>query len=231
MQIRRLDEAKKRTRELAIEGLRERKSAQARAATLDAGFRLFGERGYDQVTVAEICAAADIGRRTFFHYFPSKEDLLSSPIREMAARLTAVLDQVPAGATDGRAVREALTDLARYTLAHRARLALYRRIITTSASARLPVWNLPEHELRVAQLLWARHGASGPPDLATRLLVARGVAGFRVWLDLVIDSETPGDGPGSKVGQLEPGAPGGDAAALRLLARIFDADPLLAAPS
>lgn len=185
--------------------------------------------------MADICAAADIGRRTFFHYFPSKEDLLSSPVREMTARIISALGQVPPAATDSQALREALSDLAHYVLAHRGRFVLYRRIIATSASLRLPVWNLPEHELRTAQLLRARRGDSGAPDLDTRLLVARGVAAFRVWLDLVIGGEPslPGDGTAADAGRLDPGGPSGgsdsDAAALSLLARIFEADPLLAA--
>lgn len=226
-------------REPAIDGLRERKSARARAATLDAGFRLFSERGYDQVTVADICVAADIGRRTFFHYFPTKEDLLGSPAQEMTARLTAVLGQAPPAASDNEVLRAALADLARYALAHRAELSLYRRIIMTSATLRLPVfWNLPGHELRVAQQLQARHARSGAPDLDTRLLVARAIAAFRLWLDLSLSGGVPGepDSDGPDAGAPEPGAPGNgdgsrrnsDAAALRLFDRIFDADPLLA---
>lgn len=197
-----------------VEGLRERKSAQARAATLDAGFRLFGERGYDQVTVADICAAADIGRRTFFHYFPAKEDLLVSPVREMSARLTGAVDQLPGTDTDGQVIRAAFADQARYALAHRERMAQYRQIVMTAETVRASTWNLSEHERRTAQLLRDRHGG-GPPDLANRLLVARVVAGFRVWLDVVIGDED------SLV------AAGDDAGRLCLLDDIFDTDPLL----
>lgn len=57
-------------------GLRERKRERTRAALVDAGRRLFEERGYDGTTVADIAAAAEIGTRTFFAYFESKEELL-----------------------------------------------------------------------------------------------------------------------------------------------------------
>jgi AcrR family transcriptional regulator len=56
--------------------LRDRKQARTRQALVDAATELFESRGYDKTTVADIAAAADIGTRTFFSYFASKEELL-----------------------------------------------------------------------------------------------------------------------------------------------------------
>lgn len=56
--------------------LRERKRERTRAAIVEAGTRLFQTDGYDETTIAAIAEAADIGARTFFSYFESKEELL-----------------------------------------------------------------------------------------------------------------------------------------------------------
>jgi AcrR family transcriptional regulator len=54
-------------------GLRERKKQRTRQALIDTAVRLFEERGYDQTTIADIAAGADVSTRTFFLHFPTKE--------------------------------------------------------------------------------------------------------------------------------------------------------------
>ncbi|MFQ6392613.1 helix-turn-helix domain-containing protein [Nocardia sp. KC 131] len=56
--------------------LRDRKRERTRRALLEASVELFEERGYEETTVADIAAAAEVGTRTFFNYFASKEELL-----------------------------------------------------------------------------------------------------------------------------------------------------------
>jgi AcrR family transcriptional regulator len=58
------------------EGLRERKKRQTRAAIAAAAMRLFRERGFDAVTIADVARAADVSEKTIFNYFPAKEDLV-----------------------------------------------------------------------------------------------------------------------------------------------------------
>jgi len=76
--------------------LRDLKRARTRQALVDAATRLFQERGYAETTIAQVTEAADVGARTFFRYFPSKEDLLfpESDLRVQAA-LDAIAHRAP----------------------------------------------------------------------------------------------------------------------------------------
>jgi AcrR family transcriptional regulator len=67
--------------------LRDRKRERTRLALIAAAAELFEHQGYDETTVAEIAAAADIGTRTFFGYFASKEDILF-PESDTRAQIT-----------------------------------------------------------------------------------------------------------------------------------------------
>ena len=57
-------------------GLRERKKQQTRELLAATARRLFTERGFERVSVAEIAREADVSEKTVFNYFPTKEDLV-----------------------------------------------------------------------------------------------------------------------------------------------------------
>ena len=59
-----------------MEGLRERKRRETRRRLAETGLRLFLERGYEETTLDAIAEAAGVSRRTVFHYFDQKEDIL-----------------------------------------------------------------------------------------------------------------------------------------------------------
>jgi AcrR family transcriptional regulator len=88
------------------EGLRERKKQRTRETIVEAALRLFEERGFDGTTIADIAEAADIAPRTFFSYFPSKEDVVFWDFEDQLDDFGATLRGRPADQTTFAAIRE-----------------------------------------------------------------------------------------------------------------------------
>lgn len=79
---------------------RDRKKARTRREIYDAAMALFAERGFDAVTIAEICEAADVGRGTFFLHYPSKASLLGEFNQRVAEAFRATLREPRASARE-----------------------------------------------------------------------------------------------------------------------------------
>ena len=61
----------------AAPGRRARRSAEIRERLFEAAMNLFMVRGLQATTVKDITDAADVGKGTFFNYFPTKEHVLA----------------------------------------------------------------------------------------------------------------------------------------------------------
>jgi AcrR family transcriptional regulator len=83
----------------ATEGLRERKKRETRETIARAAWKLFGRRGFDAVTVADIARAANVSEKTVFNYFPTKEDLVFGAGMQRTAALIEAVRTRPPGAS------------------------------------------------------------------------------------------------------------------------------------
>ena len=90
-------------------GRRERRRLETRERLYRAALELFGERGFLETTVEDITEAADVGKGTFFNYFPTKEHVLAAYGGERIAAVERALEK--ARATSG-SVLEVLGELA-----------------------------------------------------------------------------------------------------------------------
>jgi AcrR family transcriptional regulator len=70
-----------------VEGLRERKKRETRQQISDTATRMFLERGFDNVKVAEVAKECGVSEKTIYNYFPNKESLLLDREEEMAEAL------------------------------------------------------------------------------------------------------------------------------------------------
>lgn len=84
---------------------RARKRLATRQSISNVATRLFLARGFDQVTVDEIAASADVGRMTVFNHFPRKEDLFFDRDEEGRAALCAAVREREAGIAPVEALR------------------------------------------------------------------------------------------------------------------------------
>ena len=159
-------------------GLRARKKARTRDAIADAAISLFLAHGFDQVSVADIAAAAEVSKPTLFRYFAAKEDLVLHRIADHngeAARvvrdrqpgispLTALHRHFRAG-LDRRDPVTGLND-------HPEVLTFHRLVFTTpSLAGRLIRYTLDDEEALAAAL---------GGDITARLQAAQVIAVQRV---------------------------------------------------
>ena len=120
----------------ALTGLRERKKQRTREAIIDAALRLFAERGFERTTVADIAAAADIAPRTFFGYFPAKEDVVFHDFEALFSGLEQRLAAREPGETAIDAMRAWIAGLLAETDFGDPRERLQRELVRSTSSLR-----------------------------------------------------------------------------------------------
>jgi AcrR family transcriptional regulator len=91
-------------------GRREENKQRTRSALEEAAARLFALQGFEATTVRDIAAAAGVGERTFFRYFPSKEDLVLQQVRDLIPGLMDRVRDRPAAEPPLTALREGMVD-------------------------------------------------------------------------------------------------------------------------
>ncbi|WP_433131122.1 TetR family transcriptional regulator [Micromonospora sp. CA-240977] len=76
-------------------GLRERTRRAVRAELAAVAIRLFTEQGFDETTVDQIAAAAGLTKRSFFRYFPAKEDAVFGDVDVLGEEVIAEIHDEP----------------------------------------------------------------------------------------------------------------------------------------
>jgi AcrR family transcriptional regulator len=154
----------------APESLRERKKRLTREAIFAAAQRLFAERGFDGVTVAEIADAANISVKTLFTYISAKEELLFSGSPTVLDAIVAAVGGRRLGQTPLVAAGQALLAAADDEDPHRG-LEAFQRIAGSGPAARSRLRALLDQaEDALTETLAGRR--DGPRELAARRLTA-----------------------------------------------------------
>lgn len=115
MKTKRTSEApiEQRTQQGMRSDRRQRRRVETRERIFRAALQLFAERGYLETTVEDITEAADVGKGTFFNYFPTKEHVLERYGEERVEAVERALATVQAGKSSVlSALKELATDLA-----------------------------------------------------------------------------------------------------------------------
>jgi len=122
-------------------GLRERKRQRTRDNIVEAAMHMFATRDYNDVSVEEIAAAADVSPRTFYRYFPAKEDVLIDTERILAPTVAALAERQPDESDLEALARAMLAGVAALDPAH---LRLAHGLVDT----------VPALQARLYQLIW-----------------------------------------------------------------------------
>jgi AcrR family transcriptional regulator len=156
-----------RAEQTAPAGLRQRKKQRTREHIAETARRLFTERGFERVTVAEVAREAEVSEGTVFNYFPRKEDLVYHRLESFEQELLRAVRERPGDETISAA-------FGRWLLSQRGLLAetpispelraLTRMIATSPALQAREAQIFARYTLALAGLIAEETGA-GPDDI------------------------------------------------------------------
>jgi AcrR family transcriptional regulator len=170
--------------------LRERKKRELRSLLADMATRLFAERGFDAVTVADIATAANVSTKTVFNYFATKEDLVLDSREEIEAELVrAVRERAPDESILAAVRRHTLVVAKQMRALPAERRAAFLKVVqnTPTVHARMRQMSL-DYEDQLAQIIAEETSASAgdptPRVVANMLgMLARLAFGVPGWPD------------------------------------------------
>jgi AcrR family transcriptional regulator len=180
-------------------GLRERKKQRTRATLIDAAMELCLRQGYDQTTVEQIAAAADVSPRTFSRYFATKDAVFLTLIEDYADAVAEVMGSVPADVGPLETVRQAhIAVLTRVAAGQVGRLTTERvvlmlRVINASDALRRAAFELRHRPTHV--MLATRMGVDVDDRRASLVLAVFSAIIVTACGDLITDTETVQLGP------------------------------------
>lgn len=130
---------------------RERHSAERRHRLFRAALDLFAQKGFANTTVEDITNSADLGKGTFFNYFPSKEHVLADFAQLQLNKLQAAADAAP---TSPLPIRQFLHELVQEVVSDPARNpAIIRALLLANLSSEPVREMMRETHARATQLL------------------------------------------------------------------------------
>ena len=170
----------------AARGRSGRPAATTRAELEQVALELFAERGFDSTTVEDIAAAAGIGRRTFFRYYASKNDVVWGEFEENLSALRTRLSRTDPSRPLLDALCEAVLAFNRLDPAHapwhRNRMALVLTVpaLQAHSTLRYTAWRAV-----VAEFVGDRLGTSPSellPQLVAHLCLGAALTAYEQWL-------------------------------------------------
>ena len=168
-------------------GLRERKKQRTRQHIAETARRLFAERGFEHVPIAEIAAAADVAVQTVFNYFPTKEDLVYWRLSSFEDELLgAIREREP-----GRSALEAFQDflmaqqglLGQHDPAAREELEAFTRMIVESPALQAREGQIFAGYTRTLAALLAEETGAKPADIRPRVAADAMIGVHRALVD------------------------------------------------